>query len=120
MEDFGVAKGPLKDGAIFQSPPGNERGLGLTISVFSPPHFSASPTSGKQHSVDWVFGSLKVTHLQGACTLLPAPGTGPDITPAVSLSRSVWFAYPSAGFLPPFAGLPGGCEQAGKAGAVTF
>lgn len=116
----GIAKGPLKNGAIFQSPQENERGLGLTTSVFSPPHLSASPTSDKQCRVDWVFGSLKVAHLQGACTLLSAPGTGLDRIPAVSFSRSVWLAYPSAGFLPPFAGLPGGWEQAGKAGAVTF
>ena len=37
-----------------------------------------------------MFGSLKVANLQGACTLLPAPGTGLDIIPAVSLSRRDW------------------------------
>ena len=52
-------------------------------------HLSASPTSDKQHGVERVFGSLKVANLQGACTLLPAPGTGLDIIPAVSLSRRV-------------------------------
>ena len=52
-------------------------------------HLSASPTSDKQHGVERVFGSLKVAHLQGACTLLPAPGTALDIIPAVSLSRRV-------------------------------
>lgn len=90
MGDFDWhCQGSPERGRHFSVSSGEQERLGTNSFYLLLSHLSASPTSDKQHGVEWVFGSLKVAHLQGAYTLLPAPGTGLGVIPAVSLSRSV-------------------------------